>query len=65
MPAGTPKKIVDKLGAAFVQIAKAPEIQAQMKKQGFFPVVMGPEETKGFIEKLIPHYRDVLAGIKK
>jgi tripartite-type tricarboxylate transporter receptor subunit TctC len=65
VPSGTPKEIVDKLGAAFVQIAKTPEVQAEMKKQGFIPLAMGPEETKGFIEKLIPHYRDVLAGIKK
>ncbi len=65
VPSGTPKEIVDKLGAAFTQISKMPEIQAEMKKQGFVPLVMGPEETKTYIDKLIPHYKTILAGIKK
>ncbi len=65
VPSGTPKEIVDKLGAAFTQISKMPEIQPEMKKQGFVPLVMGPEETKAYIDKLIPHYKAILAGIKK
>jgi tripartite-type tricarboxylate transporter receptor subunit TctC len=65
VPSGTPKEIVEKLGAAFIQIAKLPEIQEEMKKEGFIPLAMGPEETGGYIEKLIPHYKAILAGIKK
>ncbi len=64
VPPKTPPEIVAKLEAAFLEIAKNPEIQAEMKKQGFVPLAMGAAETKAYLDKLTAHYKAMLQDIK-
>jgi tripartite-type tricarboxylate transporter receptor subunit TctC len=65
VPPNTPKEIIAKLEAAFLEIAKNPEIQAEMKKQGFVPLAMGADETKAHLDKLTASYKVLLEEIKK
>jgi tripartite-type tricarboxylate transporter receptor subunit TctC len=64
VPPKTPPEIVAKLEAAFLEIAKNPEIQAEMKKQGFVPLAMGAAETKAYLDKLTAQYKAMLDDIK-
>jgi hypothetical protein len=43
VPPGTPSYVMKKLEAAFLEICHNPDIQAEMKKQGFVPLAMGIE----------------------
>jgi tripartite-type tricarboxylate transporter receptor subunit TctC len=62
--AGTPEHIVQKLEAAFMEIANNPEFQAAMKEQGFVPLAMGRAETKTYIENMKTTYQQ-LADLAK
>ncbi len=64
-PPKTPDYILKKLGAAFVETAQLPDVVAEMKKQGFIPIAMGPEESKTYLDKMTAIYRELAAGIKK
>ncbi|QGP92909.1 Tripartite tricarboxylate transporter family receptor [Neomoorella glycerini] len=64
VPPGTPDNIIKKLEAAFLEIAKNPDIQAQMKKEGFVPIAMGHDECKAYIEKMTGIYKEIAAGLK-
>jgi tripartite-type tricarboxylate transporter receptor subunit TctC len=65
VPPGTPEYVVKKLEAAFLEIARNPEIQSEMTKQGFVPLAMGHEESKAHIDKMTNIYKDLTAGLKK
>jgi tripartite-type tricarboxylate transporter receptor subunit TctC len=65
VPPGTPEPIIQKLESAFLEIAKNPEIQAEMKKQGFVPVAMGHKESKAYIEKTTAIFKELVADLKK
>ncbi len=65
VPPGTPEPVIQKLEAAFLQIARNPEIQAEMKTQGFVPLAMGHKETQAHIEKMTAIYKELAAGLKK
>lgn len=65
VPPGTPDYVIKKLEAAFLEIARNPEIQAEMKKQGFVPLTMGHQESKAHIEKMTEVYKALAAEIKK
>jgi tripartite-type tricarboxylate transporter receptor subunit TctC len=65
LPPKTPDYIVKKLEAAFLQIAKDPAIQEQMKKEGFVPLAIGHQESRAYIEKMTGIYRDIVKDIKK
>jgi tripartite-type tricarboxylate transporter receptor subunit TctC len=65
LPPKTPDYIVKKLEAAFLQIAKDPAIQEQMKKEGFVPLALGHQESKAHIEKMTAIYKDIVKDIKK
>ncbi len=65
VPPGTPDAVIQKLELAFLEIARNPEIQAEMKKQGFVPLAMGHKETKAYIEKTTAIYKELAAGLKK
>ncbi|MPZ58901.1 MAG: tripartite tricarboxylate transporter substrate binding protein [Rhizobiales bacterium] len=47
-PKGTPKPIVDKLVAELNKALKQPEVLQALAKQGFEPMIMGPEEFGKF-----------------
>ncbi|MGE5620424.1 MAG: tripartite tricarboxylate transporter substrate binding protein [Sphingomonadaceae bacterium] len=65
VPAGTPQNVVDVLEKAFMEIAKNPEVVEAQKKEGFVPIAMNSKESKAYIEKLIPIYKEITAGLKK
>jgi tripartite-type tricarboxylate transporter receptor subunit TctC len=65
VPPGTPEAVIQKLEAAFLEIARNPEIQAEMKKQGFIPVAMGSKESKAYIEKTTATFKELVADLKK
>ena len=65
VPPGTPDNVIQKLEAAFLEIARNPEIQAEMKKQGFVPVAMGHKESKAYIEKTTEIFKELVADLKK
>jgi len=65
VPPNTPEPVLKKLEAAFLQIAKDPEIQEQMKKEGFVPLAMGHAESKAHIAKMTEIYREIVKDIKK
>jgi len=64
VPPNTPKEVVAKLEAAFLEIANNPEIQAEMRKQGFVPLAMGATETKQYLDKLTVYYRGLFNEMK-
>lgn len=65
VPPKTPDYIIKKLEAAFLDIARRPEIQAEMTKQGFIPVAIGHEESKAYIQRMTAIYKEITAGMKK
>jgi tripartite-type tricarboxylate transporter receptor subunit TctC len=46
--AGTPKPIIDKLAAAATKAAKDPTVVETLAKQGFSPLIMGPEQFDAY-----------------
>ncbi len=65
VPPKTPDYIIKKLGATFVETAQHPEVVAEMKKQGFIPIAMGPEESKAYLDKMTAIYKELATGLKK
>lgn len=65
VPPGTPDYIIKKLESAFLQVANMPEIQAEMKNQGFVPMAMGHAESKAYVEKMTAIYKELAASLKK
>ncbi len=65
VPPGTPDAVIQKLETAFLEIARNPEIQAEMKKQGFVPVALGHKESKAYIEKTAEVFKELVADLKK
>jgi tripartite-type tricarboxylate transporter receptor subunit TctC len=65
VPPGTPEQMVKRLEAAFLEIAKNPEIQAEMKSQGFVPLALDHAESKAHIEKMTAIYKELVAGLKR
>ena len=65
VPPGTPEPVIQKLEAAFLEIARNPEIQAEMKKQGFVPMALGHKESKAYIEKTAEIFKELVADLKK
>jgi tripartite-type tricarboxylate transporter receptor subunit TctC len=50
LPAGTPKAVIDKLGAAVHQAVENPEVRKIMIPKGIQPVGSGPEEFARFVQ---------------
>jgi tripartite-type tricarboxylate transporter receptor subunit TctC len=65
VPAGTPEPVIQKLEAAFLEVARNAEIQAEMKKKGFVPLAMGHKESKAYIEKTTEIFTQLVADLKK
>ncbi|MHB1159939.1 MAG: tripartite tricarboxylate transporter substrate binding protein [Chloroflexota bacterium] len=65
VPAGTPENVVTALEKAFLEVAKNPEVVAAQTKEGFAPIAMNGKESKAYIEKMIPIYKEITAGLKK
>jgi tripartite-type tricarboxylate transporter receptor subunit TctC len=65
VPPGTPGPVIQKLEDAFLEVARNPEIQAEMNKKGFIPVAMGHKESKTYIEKTTEIFGQLVADLKK
>ena len=65
VPPNTPKEVIAKLEAAFLEVAKNPEIVADMKAQGFVPLAMGAAESKAYLDKQTELYKKQFQEIKK
>jgi tripartite-type tricarboxylate transporter receptor subunit TctC len=64
VPVGTPDNIVNKLEKAFLDITKMPEVIDAQKKEGFVTLSIGSKDTKAYVDKLIPRYKDIMATLK-
>ena len=65
VPAKTPENVVSVLEKAFLEVAKNPEIVEQQQKEGFMPMAMGSKESKEYIQKLIPVYKEIVEQLQK
>lgn len=65
-PAGTPRAIVDRLGAEIVKILKMPDVRERMATMGLEPVGNTPEEFAAFQRAEIAKWAKVVkaANIK-
>jgi tripartite-type tricarboxylate transporter receptor subunit TctC len=65
VPPNTPPYVIKKIEAAFLEVAKLPAVQAEMKRQGFIPVAIGHEESVAYVKKMTVIYKELIAGLKK
>ncbi len=65
VPPGTPEPVIKKLESVFIEVAKMPEVQAEMRNQGFLPIAVGHEESKAYVAEMTKVYKDLAAGLKK
>jgi tripartite-type tricarboxylate transporter receptor subunit TctC len=65
VPPGTPEPVIKKLESVFIEVAKMPEVQAEMRNQGFLPVAVGHEESKAYVAEMTKVYKELAAGLKK
>jgi len=65
-PAGTPRSVIDKLAAAAHTAMHLPETVDTLRKQGFEPFDLGPDEFAPFIRSEITRWSEVVraAGMK-
>jgi tripartite-type tricarboxylate transporter receptor subunit TctC len=61
-PAGTPRPAIDKLAAAAKQAMHAPDTVDLLRKQGFAPEDMGPDQFGAFIKSEITRWSSVVSG---
>ena len=65
VPPGTPDYAIKKLEAAFLEISRNPELQANVKNMGYALQIMGHEESRAYIAKLTDIYKELVGGLKK
>lgn len=65
-PAGTAPEIVERLSSAAIKAIASDMLQTRIKANGGDPIVMGPKEFQGYLQKDIRRWSDALnaAGIK-
>ncbi len=61
-PAGTPRPVIDKLAAAAKQAMHAPDTVDLLRKQGFAPEDMGPDQFGAFIKSEITRWSAVVSA---
>ena len=66
-PAGTPRTIVDKIGADVKRIFETPEVQAKLKEIGAVPSPMTPEQFAEFSATDRRRYQEIVkaSGLEK
>lgn len=65
VPPNTPPDVIQKLEAAFMDIARRPEFQEEQRKNGFVPLAIGHEEGKDYLRKMTALYTEIFAEVKK
>ena len=65
-PAGTPKRVVDRLHAEIMKIVATPDVQARLKSFGMVPSAMTPAELGAYQKAEVAKWAQVIkaAGIK-
>lgn len=65
-PAGTPKAVVDRLSSALIQVARMPDIVAELESQASTPVGSTPAEFRAFVAEEVARWKRIVAetGIK-
>jgi tripartite-type tricarboxylate transporter receptor subunit TctC len=65
-PAGTPKPIVDKIGAEIIAMIKTPEVQERIKREGADPIASTPDEFARRFANEVAKWSKVIeaAGLK-
>lgn len=58
-PAGTPRPVVDKLGAAFVAMLAEPAIIARLEQVGFIPSPAGPDAFAAFQKEEVQRWKEM------
>ena len=61
-PAGTPRPVIDKLAAAAKEAMHAPDTVDLLRKQGFAPEDMGPDQFGAFIKSEIARWSAVVSA---
>ena len=64
-PPKTPDAILRKLETVWLEVSKLPDVQGEMKKQGFIHIAVGHDECVTYIAKMTAIYKDLAAGLKK
>ncbi len=64
VPLNTPPAVIKKLETAFLEVAKNPDVQAEMAKQGFVPQALGHEESKAYVAKMTEVYKQAIEALK-
>jgi tripartite-type tricarboxylate transporter receptor subunit TctC len=59
-PAGVPRPIIERLAQAAAQALQTPEIKEMLAKQGFVPMVGGPNEFDAFYRAEISKWAKVI-----
>ena len=64
-PPKTPADIIEVLEAAYLKIANNPDVQKEMRKEGFIPLQMGAAESKKYIAEKVETYKPIVKEFKK
>jgi len=64
-PPKTPDAILRKLESVWLEVSKLPDVQTEMKKQGFIPIAIGHDDCVTYITKMTAIYKELAAGLKK
>ena len=59
-PAGTPKAVVDKLGAEIVALVKSPEVTARIRKEGADPIASTPAQFAARFQSEVDKWAKVI-----
>lgn len=65
VPLNTPAEAIATLEAAFMEIARNPDIQKEMRDQGFVPLALGHDASVAYIKKVSAEYAELAKSIKK
>lgn len=49
-PAGMPRALVERISAAVIQAQKRPDVSEQLARQGMVPLILRPDELKGYMD---------------
>jgi tripartite-type tricarboxylate transporter receptor subunit TctC len=58
-PTGTPRPVIEKLAGAAQQAMHAPEAIETLRKQGYDPLAVGPDDFAAFIRSEIARWSEV------
>lgn len=64
-PPKTPDAVMKKLESVWLEVSKHPEVQSEMKKQGFIPIAIGHDECVTYVNKMTAIYKELAEGLKK